>query len=68
MHFLSSCPPPQTLPFSHKSIQAGVSRMTAERRTGGSRRGSSPKPRDLCYLHPVVPRPGSSLSLSARAL
>lgn len=68
MHFLSSCPSPLTLPFSHNSIQAGVSRMTGERRTGGSRRGSSPEPRDLRYLHPLVPRPGSSLSLRARAL
>lgn len=54
--------------FLHKSVQAGVSRRTGERGTWRfPERGSSPEPRDLHYLHPLIPRPGSSLSLRARA-
>ena len=69
-HFLSSFPLPPTVLFFflHKSVQAGVSRRTGERGTWRfPERGSSPEPRDLHYLHPLIPRPGSSLSLRARA-
>lgn len=46
-------PLPFTLPFSHKSIQAPVLKMTRERRTWRSPVcSSSPDPEDLRYLHP----------------
>ena len=65
---VSPSPQPSFFFFLPKSIQAGVSRRTGERGTWRSpERGSSPEPRDLHYLHPLIPRPGSSLSLRARA-
>lgn len=55
---------PSTLPFSYKSTQAGVLKRTGKRGTRRSRRTAAM----LRYSTPFIPRPGSSLTLRARAL
>ena len=60
-------PPPALLFFTQVSTGRGVKEDWGEGTWKFPARGTSPEPRDLHYLHPLIPRPGSSLSLRARA-